>query len=114
MGMKASIDSGPGMDYYHVGVAANINDGNTSSRVDDWSGDIGPYPELVVSYVGVLWPDVRYDEISSLVVTFALFSDGGWFGVSGTTPGNAAMLSDQYLTEPTIQVTTDGAAPGRK
>jgi hypothetical protein len=46
--------------------------------------------------------------IVDLELTLALFSNGGWFGVNGTDPGPGGELTDEYLTEPRVEITSDG------
>ncbi|HWB05421.1 MAG TPA: hypothetical protein VG796_20475 [Verrucomicrobiales bacterium] len=86
------------------GVSANVNDGNTATRVDTFfPGNTGTY-----SYAGVLWPYKRADSVKSVTMTIAAFSDGGWFGFSNATPGAGKPLTGAQLVDPAVQVTTDG------
>jgi hypothetical protein len=108
IGVKTVVDGNPGTPRANAGFPANINDSDLTSRVDDWWA--GGESNGPVSYVGVIWPTTRYDTITNLTVTFALFFDGGWFGVSGLIPpGQTEVLSaTANLLEPTLQVTTNG------
>ena len=103
IGVNDAIDSDAGTPRANAGVPANITDGNLTTRVDNWFGgntDIN-------SYIGVVWPTLRYDEIETLRLTLATFGDGGWFGASGVGPGAGGTLGFD-LIEPMVQVTTDG------
>ncbi len=105
LGYQSAVDSSPGTQLYNAGTPANITDGNLLSRVDDWSN--GADGGQGVSFVGVVWASLRYEEIGSVILTLAAFSDGGWFGPNGTTPGYGGFLSPAYLTQPTVQVSTN-------
>ncbi len=106
LGVNDAIDADPGTSRFGAGVLANINDGNLNTRVDNWYGDNAE----VYSYVGVLWLRTRYDQIQSLSLTLATFTDGGWFGVSGFSPEPGTALLSFDLVEPVVQVTTDGGS----
>jgi len=108
LGFNDAIDTDPGTPYYQAGVLANINDDNVYTRVDDWSN--GSDGGQNVSFVGVLWPTLRYDQITTLTLTLATFWDGGWFGVSANGPGSGGTLIASDLIEPTVQVSTDGGS----
>ncbi len=108
MGVNDAIDSDAGTLHYNAGVAANINDDNVGTRVDDWFGNAPTDMGQSNSFVGILWPSKRYDPISGLTLTLATFADGGWFGTSGFGPGPGGILDATNLIAPTIQVTTDG------
>ena len=56
----------------------------------------------------MVWPATRFDRIQSLTLTLATFTDGGWFGISGSGPGAGGVLSGLDLAEPTVQVSTNG------
>ncbi len=104
LGVNDAIDTDAGTPHFNAGVLANINDGSPATRVDDWFGG----DPQIVSFVGVVWPATRFDRIQSLTLTLATFTDGGWFGVSGSGPGAGGVLSGLDLTEPTVQVSTNG------
>lgn len=107
MGTKESMDSGPEteVEYYHVGTAENINDGDPATRVDTWN-ETTPGQ---VSFVGILW-DAPVDDIVRLELTFATFFDGGWFGPNGTGPGAGGKLTADHLAEPRVETSVDGGA----
>lgn len=107
LGVKAAVDGTAGTPHANAGVLANINDGNLNTRVDTWFADnLDSY-----SYVGVLWRSARFDEIGSLSLRLATFTDGGWFGYAWSAgPGPGGNLTAFDVIEPTIQVTTDGGA----
>jgi hypothetical protein len=96
LGVNDAIDADAGTPRYSAGVL--------NTRVDNWYGGNAE----VYSYVGVLWLRTRYDQIQSLSLTLATFSDGGWFGVSGFSPEPGTTLLSFDLIEPVVQVTTDG------
>jgi len=105
-----NVDGTPGgfgASHQNNGTAANINDGNLTTRVDTFfSGNSDTY-----SFVGIRWPFLRADSVKTLTFTIACFSDGGWFGPPGATPGPGNPLSSAlHLVEPRVQVTTDGGA----
>src|SRR5690349_5948709 len=74
MGYKAAIDSSPGTLLFHGGVAHNINDNDFNTSVDDYSG--GTDGGQGVSFVGILWPAPRAEQITSLTLSLATFFDG--------------------------------------
>jgi hypothetical protein len=45
---------------------------------------------------------------SRIELTLQIFGDGGWFVPAAPAPAPAISLSPIYLTEPTVQITTDG------
>ncbi len=51
--------------------------------------------------------DPDHLPVQTSAVTFATFTDGGWFGLSGFNPGPGSFLLDTDLIEPTIQATDD-------
>ena len=104
IGVNNLVDADAGTPRANAGVPANIRDGNLSTRVDNWFGGNTD----IYSYVGIVWPTLRYDDIHSLTLTLATFADGGWFGVSGVGPGAGGSLFGADLLEPYVQVTTDG------
>jgi Bacterial TSP3 repeat len=106
MGYSPAINSGPGTPLFHGGVAHNINDNDLSTSVDDYSG--GTDGGQGVSFVGIIWPAPRPEQITTLTLNLATFFDGGWFGPNGTGPGASGALNGSYLIEPSVQVTTNG------
>lgn len=106
LGFNAAVDGNPGTLLFHVGSALDINDADLNTHVDNWSN--GADQGQQVSFVGILWPTTRYEQIGSLVLTMAAFVDGGWFGASGIGPGAGGTLTANYLIEPTVQVSTNG------
>ncbi len=107
MGVNDAIDGDNGTVRLHAGVAASINDGDPSTRIDNWFGDSGTDNGQNYSYVGVVWPAPRPGVITGLKLTLATFVDGGWFGTSETGPGAGGLLTGDDLIEPTIQVSMD-------
>jgi hypothetical protein len=61
-----------------------------------------------VSFVGIVWPNLRTEQINSLTLSIATFFDGGWFGPNNTGPGASGALDASYLIEPSVQVSTNG------
>lgn len=107
LGVKAAIDGGAGTPRANAGTTANINDNDPSTRVDNWWGD-GGTNNGPVSYVGVVWPALRYEKITGVTLTMAAFTDGGWFGVSSYGPSSGGTLVATNLVQPTLQVSTNG------
>jgi len=106
MGFTASVtDTNLGALLFHGGVAGNINDNDLNTSVDDFSG--GTDGGRGVSFVGVLWPSLRTEQITNLTLYLATFFDGGWFGTNGTGPGASGALDATYLMEPEVQVSTN-------
>ncbi|MEO8351839.1 MAG: PEP-CTERM sorting domain-containing protein [Chthoniobacteraceae bacterium] len=103
IGVNVAIDSNFGTPLEHAGVASNINDLNLNSSVDTFNGG----GTETFSYVGVLYNAPRTDLIVSLTLNIAAFFDGGWFGPNNSGPGGTGTLNSTYLTEPTVQVTSD-------
>jgi hypothetical protein len=101
------VDTDAGIPRANSGTAANINDDDVGTRVDTWFGADPTGVGQGVSYVGILWPSPRYDNVTQLTLYLALFGDGGWFGANGAGPGPDGILTPDHLVEPTIQVTTD-------
>jgi hypothetical protein len=106
LGVKAAVDNSPGTMLYQAGSLANINDDDPTTHVDNWSN--GSDQGAGISFVGVVWPSLRYEQIGSLTLVLATFGDGGWFGPNGTGPGVGGTLTPDYLTQPTVQVSTNG------
>ena len=105
MGYQAAINSTPGTLYFHVGSAVDINDGDITTHVNDWSN--GAKGTDGFSFVGIVWPIQRWESIQTLTVTMAAFLDGGWFGVNGMGPGAGGVLTSNYLTPPVVQICTN-------
>ncbi len=105
-GLNTSATLGAlGTPRANAGTVANINDGSLTTRVDTWFG--GNASDH--SYVGIVWPFLRADSVKTLTLTMGCFSDGGWFGFPGATPGASNPLNNvSYLVEPSVQVTSDG------
>ncbi len=106
LGYQAAVDTNPGTLLFHVGSASDINDADLTTHVDNWSA--GSDQGQGVSFVGILWPNPRYEQITSLTLTMAAFVDGGWFGPNGQGPGAGGALTSGQIAEPTIQVSTNG------
>jgi hypothetical protein len=106
MGYQAAVDSSPGTPLFHAGAAFAINDGDLTTHVDNYSG--GSDNGEGVSFVGIIWPSIRYEQIQTLTLTLATFVDGGWFGPNNSGPGPGGALTLADLTEPTVQVSTNG------
>jgi hypothetical protein len=94
---------GTATPIFHMGAAANINDGDLGTRVDSWNGT-GTDP---LSYVGIVWVHTQNASISCLRLDLATFGDGGWFGPNNQYPGPGGLLTPNLLSEPEIQITTD-------
>ncbi len=110
IGLNDAIDDDDGRLYPHAGLARHVNDQDPNTRTDTWDGTPmeGEEPDLI-NYVGLRWPSGRPTGVEKLTLTLATFSTGGWFGTPGLDPGAGGVLSAAtYLTEPAIQVTTDG------
>src|SRR5690242_8567778 len=60
MGFQGAIDSTPGTYFIHAGLASAVNDGDSTSHVDDWSG--GARGTNGVSFAGVVWPTMRWES----------------------------------------------------
>jgi hypothetical protein len=106
LGYQGAIDGSPGTLFFHAGQAAFINDGDLDTHVDNWSE--GADQGQGVSFVGVVWPSLRYEQITTLNLTMAAFWDGGWFGINGQGPVAGGALTADQLSEPVIQVSTNG------
>ena len=106
LGKKEALESGTETEvtYANSGSTANINDGNLATRVDTYG------LALPVSFVGVIWAQPQSRPIVNLDLTFALFSNGGWFGANGIDPGAGGALTTQFLAEPRVEISTDGGA----
>jgi hypothetical protein len=104
-GLLGTEDSA-GVDtaLFHAGTAAFINDANLATHVDTYNGAVAD-PD---SYVGIVWVAPLTNSVASLQLTMATFVDGGWFGPNNTGPGAGGTLTPIYLSEPGVQVSTDG------
>jgi hypothetical protein len=111
-GLLGTRNPGTGveLDYYHAGTAGNINDGNNTTRVDTWNGNQPATLPHTESYVGILWEELVTDPILRLELTLATFVDGGWFGVNSSGPGAGGALTASHLSEPRIEISTDGGS----
>ncbi|MGV3771358.1 MAG: thrombospondin type 3 repeat-containing protein, partial [Verrucomicrobiales bacterium] len=104
IGTRGSIEDGVDAPHANAGPPQAINDFNLDTRVDTFGGNPG-----VVSYVGLIWNTPLTNEIERLELSMATFYDGGWFGPNGVGPGGGGILnSNEFLIEPTLQVTRDG------
>lgn len=102
-GVNDAGDEDAGTPRANAGATTHINDGDPATRVDTFGT-----PDAA-SFVGLLWPSPRTTPITRVELALAVFFDGGWFGPNGTGPGAGNFLIDpDYLTEPTVQVTSDG------
>ena len=106
LGFNSAINSSPGTLLFHAGAAHNINDGNLTTSVDDFSS--GSDGGQGVSFVGILWLSPRPEQITNLTLSLATFFDGGWFGPNNAGPGASGTLTGGYLIEPAVQVSTNG------
>ena len=79
LGVNNAIDSDAGIAHANAGTTANINDDDTGTHVDNWFGADPAGTGQGVSFVGVLWPTTRYDEIQQVTLYLSLFADGGFF-----------------------------------
>src|SRR5262245_59215325 len=77
MGVNDAIDTDAGVLYFHAGAAGAINDGDSTTHVDNYNPADGGKG---VSFVGIVWPGPRYETIQTLTLDLAMFGDGGWFG----------------------------------
>jgi hypothetical protein len=103
LGKKDALESGIEGEFpvFNSGSAESINDGNLNTRVDTY-GRPEPF-----SFVGILWDQPVTQPILGLKATFALFSNGGWFGTDNLDPGAGGLLTADYLSEPLVEVTAD-------
>jgi hypothetical protein len=107
IGTNDAIDADAGTPQANAGGAANVNDSNATTRVDTFNTGT-PNIADSASFVGIRWNTPRTIPITELDLTLAIFFDGGWFGISGLTPGSGNLLSAAAnLLEPEVQVTTD-------
>lgn len=107
IGVNDAVDGDAGTPRANSGAATNINDGDSTTRVDNWFGSSPTDGGQAISFVGIVWPSVRYEQVSTVNITLATFSDGGWFGVKNTGPGPGGALATADLIEPTVQVSTN-------
>ncbi|MCX7002488.1 MAG: hypothetical protein NTV22_04345, partial [bacterium] len=88
--LARAADAAPFLSKTNSGVAANINDGDMTTKVDTFGSS-------VTDYVGVTWAAVK-SGVVAVGVTHCWFSDGGEFGsnvvvqytTDGTTWQNAS------------------------
>jgi hypothetical protein len=106
LGYQRAVDTSPGVVFYQAGSLAAVNDNNLESHVDNWSG--GNDQGQGVSFVGVTWNSLRFEQVETVTVVLAAFGDGGWFGPNGSGPIPGGMLTPDHLTVPTVQVSTNG------
>jgi hypothetical protein len=105
-GILGTEDSaGVDTPVFNAGAAANINDGDLTTRVDSWNGASAD----TLSFVGIVWTNALIKPLTSLDLSLATFFDGGWFGANNVSPGAGGLLSAAIdLLEPSVQVSTDG------
>src|SRR5688500_9397626 len=108
IGVNNAVDSDAGIPRANSGAAQNINDQDTATRVDNWFGADPAGQGQGISFVGINWPATRFESITTLTLTLATFTDGGWFGVNGTGPVPGETLTLDHLRAPTIQVSSNG------
>ncbi|RYD34936.1 MAG: hypothetical protein EOP86_09750, partial [Verrucomicrobiaceae bacterium] len=107
MGTSTALSGGTDTPYSQQGTLPLINDGLFNTRVDTYNGG-QPNGADGFSYAGITWPAPRPAAVNRLELSMAVFSDGGWFGVSGTGPASGSPLTPDDLVVPTVQVTMDG------
>jgi hypothetical protein len=105
LGVNTGTPTTLGSPFVHAGIETNINDLNLNTSVDTFNN---PGPAGDSSYVGIIFPSLRTDRIVNLTLNLAAFFDGGWFGPNNNGPGASGTLNSSHLSEPTLQVTTDG------
>ncbi|MGV3771473.1 MAG: hypothetical protein ACO1QB_01130 [Verrucomicrobiales bacterium] len=112
LGTKDQLNSGPEGEtpFSNSGVPAHINDGDLNTRVDTYNGS----NDDDASYVGIVWDQPLIVPVAHLDLTFALFSDGGWFGHLNGGPSHGEMLADSHLVEPRVEVSDDGGMTWRQ
>ncbi|HTD68048.1 MAG TPA: binary toxin-like calcium binding domain-containing protein, partial [Candidatus Limnocylindria bacterium] len=104
-GVKDSIATGADTPFVQVaGSQVNINDGNLNTLATTFNGG----GLTTASYVGVVWPFMVTNPIAYIDLTMATFVDGGWFGVNTVGPGAGGLLTATHLTQPIVQVSTNG------
>jgi hypothetical protein len=102
LGVAPTIDSA-GTLIFNAGLSSHINDGNTNTRVDNFT-----FATDTNAFVGIVW-STPLTNINHLRLDMAVFFDGGWFGVNGIGPGSGGFLSNSiHLLEPIVQVSSDG------
>src|SRR4051794_17348415 len=69
LGVNDAIDSDAGTPRLNAGVAANINDNDLTTRVDNRFGHGVTDQGQAISFVGIVWLAPRYDEIKILELT---------------------------------------------
>ena len=103
IGVNDAIDADAGTPRANAGVAAAVNDGQLTTRVDTYF----PGNTAVNSFAGVRFLSPRYENIQTLSLTLATFGDGGWFGVPTSAPGAGNPLAAGDLEAPTVQISRD-------
>jgi hypothetical protein len=109
----AVIATDPGVSRAQGGKAYNINDGSLSTReqthygYQDDPSDEDPWHPY--DYAGVTW-DTAQNNVAAVKVSFAVFSDGGWFATpaSNDAANTGTAGADNVSFYPTIQFSTDG------
>src|SRR5690242_1497540 len=71
LGVNDAIDNDAGTPRVNAGVVANINDSDPTTRVDNWFGNGTTDQGQAISFVGIVWPATRYEQIKTLNLTFA-------------------------------------------
>src|SRR5690349_10868778 len=71
MGVNDAVDTDAGTPYFHAGLGKAINDGDVSTRVDNYFGDPPTDGGKGVSFVGIVWPGARYESIRTLTLDLA-------------------------------------------
>src|ERR1043165_4017025 len=66
LGVNNAIDSDLGSPRVKAGSTNAINDGDLNSRVDNWWGNGTTDQGQSVSYAGVVWPSLRYEDFSAI------------------------------------------------
>ena len=88
-------------------AATGLTDGNLGTVSNTWlsSGDDG----LEDNYVGATGITITAGfEVTSIELTMAAFTDGGWFGTPGVTFGAGNPINPANLIAPGVQVSSDG------
>ena len=103
IGVATGTDSA-GVPLAHAGTVGHLTDNDPNTVVDTYN-EAGTEP---MSYVGVLFPAARTDQVRAVTLDMATFFDGGWFGPNNSGPGASQPLTASHLTAPLVQVTTNG------
>jgi len=107
LGVNDAVDGDSGTLHFNAGTLAAIVDGDLNTHVDNWWGNGTTDLGQSVSFVGVLWPSIRYEDFSAITLTLATFGDGGWFGVPGAPAPAGGALAVTNLIDPVVQITTN-------